>query len=330
MINSTPFKPNLFLRNRHIQTLFATYFRKQKIPKVQVEKFYLKDGDFVETAWQKEKIKDGNPIVILFHGLAGSFQSPYIIGIINALKDKGYTSVLMHFRGCGEEDNLLPRAYHSGDTSDAKEFISHLRAKYPSSSLHAVGFSIGGNMLLKLLGECGKESILDSAVSISAPMKLDISAKTIEIGFAKLYQAYLLKPLNQTLLDKYKEFDMEVILGIDKNRVKNIKTIREFDELYTAKIHGFKSSRDYYQKCSAHQFLKDIRVPTLIIHALDDPFMTPEVLPNKSEISKFITLDISTHGGHVGFVSGNLRRPTYWLDNRILSFLDSNLLKKKS
>ena len=323
--NNTTFKPNFFLKNRHIQTLFATYFRKQKKPKVQIERFYLLDGDFVETVWQEEGLRDGSPIIVLFHGLAGSFESPYIIGIMNALKSKGYASVLMHFRGCGSENNLLPRAYHSGDTSDAKEFISYLKTKYPSSSLHAIGFSIGGNMLLKLLGEWGEKSLLDLAISISAPMRLDISADTLEVGFAKLYQSYLLKPLNQTLLGKYREFDMESILGIDSTRVKNIKTLREFDELYTAKIHGFKSSEDYYKKSSARQFLKDIRVPTLIIHAIDDPFMTPAILPNKNEISKFITLDISRYGGHVGFVSGNIKEPIYWLEDRILSFLKSNL-----
>lgn len=321
------FQPNFFLRNRHIQTLFATYFRKHNKPKVQIEKFYLEDGDFVESVWQKEKPIDGSPIVILFHGLAGSLDSPYIIGLMNRLQANGYDSVLMHFRGCGEEDNLLPRAYHSGDTGDAREFINYLKNKYPSSSLHAVGFSIGGNMLLKLLGEWAERSPLDSAVSVSAPMRLDISADTIERGFARLYQAHLLKSLNQTLLDKYKKFDMQTILGIDKSKVQNIKTIREFDELYTAKIHGFESSADYYEKSSAKQFLKDIQVPTLIIHALDDPFMTPEILPREDEISEFVILDISQYGGHVGFVSGNFRKPKYWLDERILKFLNSNLSK---
>jgi len=321
MILPTPFKPNFFIKNRHIQTLFATFFRKPKKTKLHIENFYLKDGDFVETLWQKEGLESNKPIVILFHGLAGSIKSPYMRGIINALQSNGFASILMHFRGCGKEPNLLPRAYHSGDTADAKEFIIYLKEKYPSSPLYAVGFSIGGNMLLKLLGEWAESSLLDRAVSISAPMSLDISADTIEKGFAKIYQSYLLKPLNQTLLDKYKKFDMKSILGIDESRVKKIKTIREFDELYTAKIHGFKSSKDYYTRCSAKQFLKDIRVPTLIIHALDDPFMTPQILPTKDEISNFIILDISQYGGHVGFVGGELTKPKYWLEERILSFL---------
>ena len=285
------------------------------------EEFTLPDGDFVETVWNEEKPKDNRPIVVLFHGLAGSVHSPYIVGLMNALHIKGYTSVLMHFRGCGKKENLKPRAYHSGDTADAKAWIEHLHKTYPNNPLHAVGFSIGGNMLLKLLGEWQEQTLLHSAVSVSAPMRLDICADTIEKGFAKVYQDYLLKPLKKSLLAKYKKFDMQELLGIDEQRVQEIKTVREFDERYTAKIHGFSSSEDYYARCSARQFLKDIRTPTLIIHALDDPFMTPEILPNSDEVSKFVTLEVSPCGGHVGFVGG-LFGVEYWLEERIILSID--------
>ncbi len=261
---------------------------------------------------------------MLFHGLAGSVHSPYIIGLMKTLHAKGYACVLMHFRGCGEKKNLKPRAYHSGDTADAKAWIEHLHQTYPNNSLHAVGFSIGGNMLLKLLGEWGEDSLIASAVSVSAPMRLDICANTIEKGFAQVYQNYLLKPLKKSLLAKYKQFNMQALLGIDELRVKQVKTIREFDECYTAKIHGFESSQDYYNKCSAKGFLKDIRTKTLIIHALDDPFMTPAILPNKDEISEFVHLEVTEHGGHVGFVAGSFREPVYWLEGRVLAFLGSD------
>jgi predicted alpha/beta-fold hydrolase len=323
-IDSDGFQPTLLLQNRHLQTLFATYFRRQTPPKILREKFYFDDGDFVETVWRDERPTDNRPIVILFHGLAGSLASPYILGLMNALYAQGYAAVLMHFRGCGEEENLLPRAYHSGDTEDARDFISYLRQLYSASSLHAVGFSIGGNVLLKLLGEWGSASPLLSAVSISAPLRLDVAADTIERGFARVYQSYLLNPLKQTLLDKYQRFDMQTLLEIDEKRVKNIKTIREFDELYTAKIHGFESSRDYYTQCSSRQYLKDIATPTLIIYALDDPFMTPEILPKRDEVSDFVSFDISQHGGHVGFVGGSFWEPHYWLDERILKFFNTS------
>ncbi len=315
------------MRNRHIQTLFASFFRKDRLQKVVTEEFTLPDGDFVEVVWNKEKPKDQRPIVVLFHGLAGSVNSPYIVGLMNALNTKGYASVLMHFRGCGKKENLKPRAYHSGDTADAKAWIEHLHKNYPNNPLHAVGFSIGGNMLLKLLGEWQEQTPLRSAVSISAPMRLDICADTIEKGFAKVYQNYLLKPLKQSLLAKYKKFNMQELLGIDEQRVKEIKTVRKFDELYTAKIHGFASSEDYYERCSARQFLKDIRTPTLIIHALDDPFMTPEILPNSNEVSEFVTLDISPCGGHVGFVGGFFE-VEYWLEGRVWNFFHITSYKK--
>ena len=304
------------MRNRHIQTLFASFFRKDRLQKVVNEEFTLLDGDFVEIVWNQEKPKAKRPIVVLFHGLAGSVHSPYIVGLMKALHAKGYACVLMHFRGCGQKENLKQRAYHSGDTADAKAWIEHLNSTYPNNPLHAVGFSIGGNMLLKLLGEWQEQTPLRSAVSVSAPMRLDICADTIEKGFAKVYQEYLLKPLKKSLLAKYKKFNMQELIGIDEQRVKEIKTVREFDELYTASMHGFASSKDYYERCSARQFLKGIRIPTLIIHALDDPFMTPEILPNSDEVSEFVTLDISPCGGHVGFVGG-LFGVEYWLEERL-------------
>ncbi|RUM69538.1 MAG: hydrolase [Sulfurovum sp.] len=315
------FKPPFTLKNRHLQTLYAPLFRKQNTPTVEIERFNLLDGDFVEAYWYKSKPIDTRPIVTLFHGLAGSFASPYIQGVMKALDRKGFASVLMHFRGCSGKANLIPRSYHSGDTADAKAWIEYLSMNYKNSKLHAVGYSIGGNMLLKLLGEEKGKTPLLSAVSVSAPMDLDITAKRINQGFSKRYQKHLLDPLKETLLEKYKTFDMEKILNKSIDDVKNIKTIEEFDELYTAPINGFGTAKNYYKECSAKQFLKHIQIPTLIIHALDDPFMTPEILPTKEELSEYITMSISEHGGHVGFVNGTLLKPNYWLEEHIVKYL---------
>ncbi len=315
------FKTPFILTNKHLQTLYAPLFRKQRTPTVEIERFDLADGDFVEAYWYKNKPTDTRPIVTLFHGLAGSFRSPYIKGIMKALDKKGFSSVLMHFRGCSGKANLLPRSYHSGDTADAKAWIDYLKVKYKDSDLHAVGYSIGGNMLLKLLGEEQEKSLLCSAVSVSAPMDLEITAKRINQGFSKRYQKHLLDPLKETLLEKYRTFDMEKILNRNREDIKNIKTIEEFDELYTAPINGFGTAKNYYKKCSAKQFLKHIQIPTLIIHALDDPFMTPAILPLKDELSEHITMSISEHGGHVGFVNGSLLKPNYWLEEHIVEYL---------
>ncbi len=324
---STMFKANFTLKNRHLQTLYAPLFRKQATPQVELERFELDDGDFVDCYWHRQKPDDNSPIVTLFHGLAGSFNSPYIQGVMRALETKGFASVLMHFRGCSGKENRLPRSYHSGDTADAKAWIAHLHENYPNSPLYAVGYSIGGNMLLKLLGEEGKKTPLNSAVSVSAPMDLAITAKAINRGFSKLYQQHLLKPLKIELLQKFKKFDMKSLLNIEQNRVKEIKTIEEFDELYTAPINGYASAADYYKKCSSKQFLKDITIPTLIIHALDDPFMTEEILPSKEDkVSKSIEFKLSKNGGHVGFVGGNFLKPNYWLEETIADYFSQKTL----
>jgi len=315
------FKPPLLLKNRHLQTLYAPLFRKQPTPKVEIERFDLKDGDFVKSYWYNQKPTDNRPIVVLFHGLAGSFNSPYIQGVMRELDAQGFASVLMHFRGCSGKENLLPRSYHSGDTADARAWIEYLKVKYRQSKLHAVGYSIGGNMLLKLLGEDRENALLKSAVSVSAPMDLDITVKTINQGFSKRYQRHLLKPLKITLLKKFDTFNMEELLNKTREEIKNIETIEEFDEYFTAPINGFKSAQDYYNKCSAKQYLKDIKIPTLIIHALDDPFMTPKILPLEDEISEYINLEVSEHGGHVGFVKNGLFKPKYWLEKRIVEYL---------
>jgi len=288
---------------------------------MRTEVFPLDDGDELECVWYGENPSKEHPVVVLFHGLEGSVASPYIIGMMKILQSRGYVSVLMHFRGCGTYPNKKPRAYHSGDTADAKAWIEYLHHTYPDTVLYAVGFSIGGNVLLKLLGEWGTNAPLRAAVAVSVPLRLDISADTLEKGFAKLYQGYLLRPLKARLLEKYEQFDMQKYLGIDVERVRAIKTIREFDDLYTAKIHGFASAEAYYKASSSKQYLKNISVSTLILHAEDDPFMTPDILPGQEELSSAVTLEVSGHGGHVGFVSGTLLKPEYWLEKRIVTFL---------
>jgi len=315
------FSPPFLLKNRHLQTLYAPFFRKQnKKLKFEIEHFELDDGDFVECYWHNAKPTDKRPIVTLFHGLAGSYKSPYILGLMIALEKAGFASVVMHFRGCSGKENLLPRSYHSGETADAKAWIDYLNVKYKTNPLHAVGFSIGGNMLLKLLGEEQKKSLLVSAVSVSAPMDLAVCAEVISKGFASNYEGHLLNPLKITLKKKFDTFNMNKLLILKKEKIDGIKSIEEFDEKYTAPIHGFKSAQEYYKKCSSKQFLKYIAVPTLIIHSLDDPFMDERVLPKENELSPSVNFELSPHGGHVGFVTGSLFKPRYWLEERIIQY----------
>jgi len=315
------FQPSLMLKNRHIQTVYSSLFRKFPQLEITIESFTLSDGDFVEAYWHTvTNHTHTTPIVILFHGLAGSFQSPYIQGVMRALDYAGFSSVIMHFRGCSGKENLKARSYHSGDTNDALEFISSVKKRYPDAKLFAVGYSLGANMLLKLLGETKEKSLLDAAVAVSAPMLLDICANRMNRGFSKFYQNILLKDLRLMLDKKYDKFNMQELIGLKRKDIKNLKSFWLFDEAYTAKISGFSSAQDYYKKSSAKAYLKEIVTPTLIIHAKDDPFMTPKVIPNKEEVSCSVELEILENGGHVGFISGTIFKPEYWLEKRIVDY----------
>lgn len=317
------FEPAIGLRSGHAQTLYPALFRNQSSPSIDREIFELEDGDFVECFWHAKPSPEQNkPIVILFHGLEGSFESPYIKGIMRALARDGYGSVLMHFRGCSGIDNRLASTYHSGKTDDAKAWISEVSRRYPTTPLFAIGYSLGGNMLLKLLAELRYKSPLTAAISVSAPMQLNICADTIGSGFSKIYQSYLMRHLKASLLHKYKNHDMHSYIGVTENEVKKLRTFWEFDNAYTAKINGFGNAQNYYTKASAKQFLRHITTPTLIIHALDDPFMTPDILPKTDEISPAIQLEVYPHGGHVGFIAGSIIKPKYWLEERALEFFE--------
>jgi len=317
---SLVFKPAFGLKNPHFQTLYASLFKKDLDLDLEVQRFILSDGDFVEAHWYKKpSVSTTKPIVILFHGLNGSYKSPYIQGMMDQCQKVGFSSVVMHFRGCSGVDNNLPRAYHSGDSGDANEWIKYVNKTYPNAKIFTVGYSLGGNMLLKLIAEQGDSCIVSGAVSVSAPLQLDISANRVLKGFSRFYQYLLIKDLNKALLRKFDRFDMSNLL-LKKDEVNNLKTFWEFDGAYTAPMHNFKNAQDYYIKCSAKQFLKDIKIPTLIIYSTDDPFMTPEVLPTKEERSSTITLEVYNYGGHVGFVSGTILKPEYFLEKRIIEY----------
>jgi len=319
--HSSSFQAAFGLKNRHLQTIYSSLFRNLPKMAFEIEDFSLSDGDFLQTYWLKtNKRTQQTPLVILFHGLAGSYESPYIQGMMLELSNAGYDSVLMHFRGCSGVPNLHPRSYHSGETEDAKEFIQSVKSRYENAPLFAIGYSLGANMLLKLLGETKENSSLKKAVAISPPMLLDVCADRMNKGFSRYYQHRLLKDLKFALDKKYDSHPMQKLLKLKRQDVKKLKTFWEFDDAYTAPIHGFNSAKQYYKNSSSKQFLKDIQTPSLIIHAQDDPFMTPEVIPSENEMSKFVTLELSKNGGHVGFVSGNFFKATYWLERRVLEY----------
>lgn len=310
------FKPAWWLSNNHLQTLWPTLCRRSiNNLRIKRERFELPDGDFVDLDWLGNA---GTPIVIILHGLEGSIDSPYAKGMLRAISHQGWRGVLMHFRCCSGERNRLPRTYHSGETGDINTVVEALTMREPGVPLAALGFSLGGNVLLKWLGESGKSNLLKAAIAVSVPFELDKSVDRINQGFSKLYQWYLLKSLHDKVQWKFHGEVAPVTIP----PLSTLHTIRDFDEAITAPLHGFTNAEEYYAKSSCRQYLRDIHVPTLLVQAKDDPFMTIDLLPTARELSSAITLELTDKGGHVGFVSGALPwRAEYWLEKRVPMFL---------
>jgi predicted alpha/beta-fold hydrolase len=283
------------------------------------ERLELPDGDFIDLDWLTDVDPTG-PLVVVLHGLEGSSDSQYARGLLAALGGRGWRAVVMHFRGCSGEPNRLPRSYHSGETGDLAHVISELRARAPHTPLGVVGYSLGGNVLLKWLGESGATSV-DAAVAVSVPFDLACAAERLERGLSRLYQWELVQRLHAAV--ERKRVRVPLPLRAD---VTTLRTFRDFDEHVTAPLHGFRGADHYYAVASSRQYLCGIRVPTLLLHAADDPFMTEQAIPRSDELSATTTLELSTHGGHVGFVSGMWPwRVHYWLERRIPEFLESHL-----
>ena len=326
MIITSNFQPATFTANRHIQTCLPILLHGNSAIQYKYQQLTLPDGDFLDLAWNKVPARMGSePIVVIFHGLEGSINSPYAKGITRALDKLGWNVVLMHFRNCSDRVNLAARTYHSGETEDASYVLDRLRETYPQAPLLAVGYSLGGNMLLKLLGEKKTEVPLQAAVAVSVPLLLNVCADQMRSGFSKFYQHYLLQKMKRKLLGKFRQHDYQSLIGLNKKDVHNIKDFWEFDSAFTAPINGFDGAQDYYMKSSSRQYLGGIQIPTLIIHSVDDPFMTPEVIPHENELSDSVCLELSQQGGHVGFVSGHLLKPRFWLEERIPEYFSSLL-----
>lgn len=324
MIVQSTFKPAWWLTNPHAQTMFPTLTRRIQSPIVREERLELPDGDFIDLAWAEQGLSPDAPLVIFLHGLGGSVQSTYVAGQMQAYHRHGWRTVVMHFRGASREPNRLPRAYHSGDTADLHYFLQRLAEREPSTKKAVVGISLGGNVLLKWLGEQGPQILIDTAVAVSVPFSLHAVADRINRGFSKYYQAYLMKRMRAMFMQKRDRYpDMLTDYVHDLEHVSCFWT---FDDRITAPLHGYPHVHAYYREASSRQYLASIATPTLVIHALDDPFMTPEVIPKEHELSEYVTLELSQKGGHVGFIAGRtVGKPSYWLDQRIPEFLQQTI-----
>lgn len=293
--------------------------RRRLRPPLRRECLELPDGDFVDLDWT---LYDSGPIVILLHGLEGGNHSHYARGMLAALPRHGMRAVLMHFRGCSGEPNRLARAYHSGDTGDIDFLVRTLKAREPQTPLAAIGYSLGGNALLKWLGEQGAQAPIQCAAAVSVPFLLHDSARRLNSGVSRIYQRKLLRDLKASVLRKAGRLP----LPFTKHELDSLGSFHAFDDRVTAPLHGFRDAQHYYTTSSSRQFLNRIRIPTLIVHSADDPFMPASVIPESSELSDTIEFDLLRHGGHVGFVGGRLPwRPHYWLEDRIPVWLRRQL-----
>lgn len=312
------FRPAWWIPGPHLQTLFPHLFRQLKLPALRRERLELDDGDFLDLDYTEDQT---GPLVLLLHGLEGSRDSHYVRGLLNSLPDCGLQTVLFNFRSCSGEPNRLPRSYHSGETGDLGYVLTHLRHRFPQRRLFAVGISLGGNVLLKWLGEQSRQTDIERAIAISVPFRLDLAAERMQRGLSRFYQKHLLTKLRQSLRLKSRLVEFPVEL----EQLEGLNTFRKFDDRVTAPLHGFDGVDDYYRRSSSRSYLHAIQTPTLIIHADDDPFMTADATPEVQELSPSITLELTRSGGHVGFVSGRIPgRPDYWLDKRCCRFFHSS------
>ncbi len=309
------FRAAWWCQGTHAQTLWSPLFRHRPRIHPWRERLELPDGDFIDLDWST----DGGPsTVIILHGLEGSARSHYSRGMFDALRRIGMRAVIMHFRGCSGEPNRLARGYHSGDTMDLAFLVDTLRRREPDTPLAAVGYSLGGNVLLKWLGETGSTAGLFAAAAISVPFVLADSARRLDHGFSRLYRHHLLTSLRHSLQRKFRN----TAPPFDVAAAAAARTFREFDDAVTAPLHGFAGADDYYLRSSSRPYLRHITVPTLVIHAADDPFLSGDAIPAMDELSPRVTLEIQEQGGHVGFVAGNWPwRPRFWLEERIPLFI---------
>lgn len=313
---STNYKPNILLRWGHSNTIFPYLFRKDidlSYKRIRLTTF---DQDFIDVDFIK---KGSNHLVILCHGLEGSSQSQYIKHTASLIYAHGYDVACLNYRSCSGEMNKTATMYHSGFTADLHLLISSYSSEYDEISL--VGFSLGGNMILKYLGDhvYTINTKIISAVSISAPCDLSNSSKIIGKWYNKHYEIRFLT----TLMEKMKIKERQFPELIKVNDLQKAKSLVLFDEYFTAPLHGFTGAEDYYDKCNSLQFLHKINIPTLLINALDDPFLSPSCYPfDIAKRSKYLFFKAPKFGGHVGFTTfGALN---YWNETEILNFIKEN------
>ena len=307
-----------WLANPHLHTIYGSLFVASPRVAYRRERWETPDGDFVDIDHV-----DGPPEaprVALFHGLEGSSASPYARMLMHRVSQRGWRGAVVNFRGCSGEPNRLPRAYHSGDWQEVDWLLARLAAGSRGAPLYAAGVSLGGNALLKWLGERGEaaRAIVARAAAVSAPLDLMAAGEALGRGFSLLYAKHFLATLKRGAAAKHARFPG----SFDFERMRHSRTLREFDDVVTAPLHGFRDTDDYWTRASSKPLLGNIAVPTLVLNARDDPFLPEQALPSANEVSRAVTIEFPTSGGHVAFVSGPFPGHIGWLPERLLHFFD--------
>ncbi len=313
-LHRADFTPPAGLANCHTQTLLPRLLPRRRLPH-RWESLPLPDGDFVELTWVTPgPAHESAPLFLLFHGLEGSFDSPYARELLGCAADLGWRAVMMHFRGCGRAPNRLPRAYHSGDTADAYWVIGQLARRYPRALKVAAGVSLGANMLVKLVAEQGDNGLdLAGAIAIAAPLDLAASAECLQRGFARVYQRHLLASLKARAARRLNDYPLD----LSSRELDELATLRDYDDRVTAPLHGFRDAEEYYRRASAGPRLGELTLPTLILHAEDDPFMPPDLFARLPAPGGAVRVELAARGGHVGFVEWREGRLRSWLARRV-------------
>jgi predicted alpha/beta-fold hydrolase len=317
LIENYNYQRPTWLFNRHLETIYPAIFRKVVLEKPVRERITTIDGDFLDIDWYK---KGRSKLVIVNHGLEGNSSRAYILGMSKIFLKNEYDVLTWNFRGCGDELNYKPIFYHSGATYDLNTVIDHAQINY--DEIYLVGFSLGGNLILKYLGEKEKTSKkVKKGVAISVPLHLSSSSKKISSLENTMYSKRFLKTLKEKVILKSKAHPNEIPVQM----LKNIKTLADFDDYLTGPLHGFADAEEYYEINSSLYFLEKIKVPTLVLNALNDPFLSnlcyPKDLAKKLENVYF---EFPKKGGHVGFTSANFENP-YYSELRAVEFISKDI-----
>lgn len=323
------FRPPWWARGPHAQTLSARLLRSTRGPTVTRERLTTPDDDFIDVDWSPSTSEDA-PIVVVLHGLEGSSKRRYVRSVCRELHDRGVATVAMNFRGCSGEPNRTLSFYHSGDTRDLGLVIDVVRARHPGRRVGAMGFSLGGNVVLKALGERSDVGVglVDVAAVMSVPYDLAAGCALLErTRMGRLYTEYFMRSLRGKVAWKRDR----LADALDLDAVDRATSIRDFDEAVTAPLNGFADAAEYYARSSSRGFLSTVRVPTLMVHAVDDPFLPPESIPRtEAAANGSLALCLSPNGGHVGFVRGTPWAPVFWGEVEAARFLARSLRSTRS